>query len=380
MTIGQTEITASQIGSVIEANGAYESLMFLGGIGIGKTYAIKEAYPKLYAKLVQQVAEERGLTIEPDGFEFFERRAGEYDVLDYAGMPVPVDQGANKFQQKRAVSDLWPSASPDKKCWGVLFLDEFPQADRLKQTIMQRVFDEGRLGDWVVPGHPKSDPNCELGLVFIVLAGNRQSDRANSHGIGWQTANRLQQFIVVPYVPAWIPWAVTNDVHPAVIALVKYYPEYLYKVDPKQKSDLQACATPRSLVKLSDAVKREIPSAIEFQSYAGLVGEECARALLAMLDASRNVDFDAILHGDPSTAPIPDNPAHQYGVAAALIRYVDSETFPNVIKYLSRTGDGGFVSPELLVFAIDAIVEKHKHLCETPEFTDYVLKYKEFRA
>ena len=387
MAVGATEIATGKIREAIKYNGAYETLCFLGGIGIGKTAAVQEAYPELYPELVRQVAEARGITIEPEGFEFFERRAGEYDVLDYAGMPVPValDDGVKvgkpqAYLQKRAQSDLWPGAGQDKKVWGVLFLDEFPQADRIKQTVMQRAFDAGYIGDWVVPGHPKSDPNCERGLVFIVLAGNRQSDRANSHGIGWQTANRLLQYNVVSEPVGWMKWAIDHGVHPAVIALVKFYPEYLHKVDHKQKSDLQACPTPRSLVKLSDATYRDLPREIEFSTYAGLVGEECARAYLAMLDASRGVDFEAILRGDPMTAPIPGQAAHQYGVAAALTRYVEDDTFSNVISYLSRVGDGDFVSPELLVFAVEAIVQKHPHLCETPEFTAYALKYTEFRA
>ena len=244
---------------------------------------------------------------------------------------------------------------------------------------MQRAFDQGMVGDWIVPGHPKSDPDCERGLLFIVLAGNRQSDRANSHGVGWQTANRLLQFIVEPTAQDWIVWARANDVDPSVIALIKFYPEYVHKVDVKQKGELMAAPTPRSLVKLSDAVKRCLPRSIEFSTYAGLVGEECARSFLAMLDASREVDFEKALI-DPANAPIAGRPVYQYATAAALTRYVDDDNFANIVQYLSRVADGEFTSPELLVFAVDTIIARLPHLAETAVFTDYSIKWKEYRT
>jgi len=159
--------------------------------GVGKSHIINNDLLGRFAEIAQAIAKSRGIEIEPGTTQVWERRTGDYDLLDYAGLPY-VKDGV----QRRATSDIWPGVlvtakTKDGKVWGILFLDEFVQGGREKQTVQQRLFDEGRVGDYVLPGHAKADPNCELGLVLIVLAGNRQSDKANSVGMGTQTGSRV---------------------------------------------------------------------------------------------------------------------------------------------------------------------------------------------
>ena len=181
-------IKPSQLVEALCLTVPYSPAMIWGAPGVGKSQIIQGGIDKIFA------AAAKGRNV-PAGVKpvLFERRINDYDLLDFAGLPHIVDG-----VQKRALPDLWPGVGSDEPVYGILFWDEFTQGGREKQTVGQRVLDEGRVGDYVLPGHPKADPDCKLGLVVMVLAGNRQSDRANSHGMGTQTGSRLVHFTLAP--------------------------------------------------------------------------------------------------------------------------------------------------------------------------------------
>jgi len=343
--------------------------------GVGKSHIINNDLVNVYDKIATAVAKDRGIKLKSGEAQVWERRAGDYDLLDYAGLPY-VQDGI----QRRASPDIWPGVGVSGKVWGILFLDEFTQAGREKQTVMQRLFDEGRVGDYVLPGHHKSDPECKLGLVLIVLAGNRQSDRANSQGMGTQTGSRVIHIVLEPSVEDWIDWANRNDVDPTVVALVKQQPEYLFKLDPSQKTEVPTGSTPRTLVFLSNLVKQCPAPELEVQLYIGAVGEECARAYIALVHAARSIDVEEVLRGNPDGADIPSEVGHQFAAASLLIRRCNPDNFSNVVRYVERVGEGGFASPEIAVFVVEACKRRNALLAETKAYTDFCLKWADIRS
>jgi len=342
--------------------------------GVGKSHIINNDLVNVYDQIATAVAKDRGIKLKPGQAGVWERRAGDYDLLDYAGLPY-VEDGI----QRRASPDIWPGVGASGKVWGFLFLDEFTQAGREKQTVMQRLFDEGRVGDYVLPGHHKSDPNCERGLVLIVLAGNRQSDRANSHGMGTQTGSRVIHTVLEPSVSDWIDWADDNGVDPTVTALVRQCPEYLFKLDPSQKTEVPTGSTPRTLVYLSNLVKQCPPPELEVQLYIGAVGEECARAYISLVHAARSINVEEALT-NPEGADIPQEVGHQFAAASLLIRRANPDNFSNVVRYVERVGEGGFASPEIAVFVVEAIKRRTALVAETATYRDFCLKWADIRS
>ena len=336
-------------------------VMIWGAPGVGKSQIIQDSVEAIF----DAVASARGVEVPPQRLArlgaptLWERRINDYDLLDFAGLPHIVDN-----VQKRALPDIWPGVGSDTPAYGVLFLDEFPQGAREKQTAVQRLLDEGRIGDYVLPGHPKSDPDCKRGLVAVVLAGNRQSDRANSHGMGTQTGSRMVHFTLAP------------DVDPLVTAFVKQMPEYLYKLDPTAKSDTPTGPTPRTLEKLSKAVKRCPPAHVETAVYTGIVGEECARAFLALCHAARGVNVDEALTS-PDTCPVPTDTGLQFAAASLLIRRSNTENFDNIVKFVERDG---WSSPEIGVFVVEAIKRRIPLVAETATYRDFCLRWADIRS
>jgi len=349
--------------------------------GVGKSHIINNDLIGRFSEIAQAIAKSRGIEIEPGTPQVWERRTGDYDLLDYAGLPY-VHDGI----QRRATSDIWPGVvvvtgkTKDGKVWGILFLDEFTQGGREKQNVIQRLFDEGQVGDYKLPGHPKADPNCELGLVLIVLAGNRQSDRANSQGMGTQTGSRVIHTVLEPSVPDWIDWANGNDVDPTVTALVRQCPEYLFKLDPSQKTEVPTGSTPRTLVYLSNLVKQCPPPELEVQLYIGAVGEECARAYIALVHAARSIDVEEVLRGNPDGADIPQEVGHQFAAASLLIRRGNVDNFDSVVRYVERVGEGEFASPEIAVFVVEAIKRRTPLVAESAAYRDFCLRWADIRS
>ena len=367
MTDNFLSTTPKGLVPLLKATVGVAPVMIWGAPGIGKTQIIQDNISEIFAA----GAADRGVEV-PKGInvELYERRLNDYDILDFSGLPFN-DNGI----QRRAVPDIWPGAGSDAKVFGVLLLDEAPQAAREKQTVIQRLFDEGRSGGYVLPGHPKSDPNCDRGLVFIVLAGNRQSDRANSHGMGSQTGTRLIHVTLEADTSDWIDWANANGIDPTVVAFIRQQPEYLHKLDPKQTTG----ATPRGWTILSKIVGKALPSSIEMTAYSGVVGEEAARAYLALIHAARSINIDEALV-DPEGAEIPQEVGHQFATASLLIRRATTENFDNIVKYVERVGDGEFSTPEIAVFVVEAIKRRVPVLAETVTYRDFSLRWADIRS
>ena len=55
--------------------------------GVGKSHIINNDLVHRFAEIVQAIAKSRGIEIEPGTAQVWERRTGDYDLLDFAGLP-----------------------------------------------------------------------------------------------------------------------------------------------------------------------------------------------------------------------------------------------------------------------------------------------------
>jgi hypothetical protein len=382
------DIAPKLIGEFIDVNLPYRPVFFHGPPGIGKTQKIKEycSNPEAFKRIAEKHLRRRGIWGQhKDEIASIAEvrvddtlRLGNVDLLDLGGLPY-VEEGV----MKRAVPEFWLGVKEEGKVFGFLYLDEYTHAGREKQTAAQQLIDNGTSGNYRLPGHSVSDPDCELGLVFIIASGNRQSDKSNSHGMGNQTGTRFTHATVSPtsegFVEGWLEWAAGADVHPSVLAFIRQSPGDLFNLDPNQKEEHPTAATPRTWEAVSHIVKDNPPISIEFASYAGIVGEQAARSFVAILHAARSINVDEALV-DPANASIPAEIGHQFAAASLLIRRATIDNFDNVIEYVERIGDGEFSSPEIAVFVVDAIVRRQPVLAETSSYRDFTIRWSEISS
>ena len=113
--------------------------------------------------------------------------------------------------------------------------------------------------------------------------------------------------------------------------------------------------------------------------YSGLVGEEAARAYISIAHAARSISIGEALV-DPDNAPVPTEVGHQFAAASLLIRRATKDNFANIVTYLSRHGEGGWTSPEIMVFVVEAIKRRVPLVAETVTYRDWSLKWADIRS
>lgn len=391
-------ITAKDLPTVLEEHLPFANVFIHGPNGIGKTAVLSRCTRRVFKKvavkkLQHEVATgERDAAVVADVIKEIESldadqikladdvRIGNIDLLDLSGLPHVVDK-----RMKRAVGDFWPQPDPvtGKKIWVILYLDEFTQGGREKQTGTQQLTDTGRIGSYRLAGHKVSDPNCEDGLVLIVGSGNRQSDRANSHGMGMQTGTRWTHFTMMADLDAWLVWADSVNLNPLVCSFLKMMTvggeSYLFRLDPAQKHQHPTAPTPRTWERLAHVLDAGLSAKTERAGIEGIVGEEAAVAFIAVKHAAQSIDVEQALT-DPTNAAIPQDTGYQFAAASLLIRLANASNFANVITYLSRVGDGEFTSPEILVFVVEAIKRRQPELADTVAYRDFALQWADVRS
>ena len=328
------------------------SVFMWGKPGIGKT------------SIVYQVGKELN-------YDVYELRLGYHDPVDLRGIPVPIikmkDGTEVYLQQTTSVNkdDVLCGVTkwfiPDFLSFSdkptILFLDEMNQADRATQKVAQQLVLDHRLGDYKLPEN-----------VVVVAAGNSEEDRAFVQRMASPTLNRFFHYSVAADVDGWIDWAIMNDIHPIIIAFIKFKPDYLMQFDPK--SNNKAFPTPRTWEFVSDVLKNRMSIGL-FQTIVAAVGKGAAIAFKAFMDLYNDIpDINAIF-SDPVNTHIPDNPSVRFSLCILLARKATYKNLAAIKSYTVRMGR------EYCAYTVRYIQDLNIALRETPEFVAWGVEYSE---
>lgn len=243
----------------------------------------------------------------------------------------------------------------------VLFVDEANANAAAIQVPLMQLALKRRIGPHALPD------GCS-----VVLAGNRQGDRAAAQRMPTALANRLQHIDVEPELKAWLGWAASVALHPMVCAFLMLRgegttnrPGLLHQFDPS-KPEVRAFPSPRSWVQA--ARWADAPDHLRFGGIAGIVGEAAAAEFEGFVRVYRSLPPILSIISNPDTAAVPSDPSTQYAVAVALSRAANGANFANVLRYMSRVG-----REFEIVTATDAI-RRHPDLTDTPAFIHWAAR------
>lgn len=264
----------TEILEAVRASALAKSPLYIWGApGIGKTAIITAA-----AELL--------------GVELITLRANLLEPVDVLGLPTPADDGER-------VRWLKPEFLPKPGTRGLLFLDEFAQANQSTQCALMRLVDELPDG-WVV-----------------VAASNRTTDRA---GAGQVATHVLDRFTHVDFDVSredWQRWAMTAGIRPEIRAFIDFRPGLLFSFDAATRQKERAGCSPRSWHRASRILESASDS-VRHGLLAGTIGEGPAAEFIGFLRVFAECpNPDAILSA-PDTAAIPREPSALYAVCAAL--------------------------------------------------------------
>ena len=160
-------------------------------------------------------------------------------------LPIPTRNDDGTYSTHFAISELLPK----EPC--VLFLDEFSQSSPSCQCIIQQLLLEGSFMHYELPKG-----------TYVVLAGNRTQDNANSGEVLSTIANRCIMCEIKEDEQEFLEYAEEQNLHPVVIDYVRRYPGNLFGL---QDEEGHPCfTTPRSMERTSD---------IMYQYDKGIVSE-----------------------------------------------------------------------------------------------------------
>ena len=218
-------------------------LFLWGPPGIGKS------------EMVTQITQELG------GY-MIDLRLGQMDPTDIRGIP---------FYNKELGKMDWapPIDLPDEELASqypivVLFMDEMNSAAPAVQAAAYQLVLNRRIGKYHLPDN-----------VVMIAAGNRESDKGVTYRMPTPLANRFVHVEMRVDFPAWLEWAVQNQVHKDVVGYLSFAKQDLYDFDAKSSS--RAFATPRSWTFVSELLEDEdLDDVTATDLIAGTVGEGLA--------------------------------------------------------------------------------------------------------
>lgn len=250
-------------------------------------------------------------------------RANLMESIDFRGLPVPdVAAGMAKWLPPEAL----PNATRDGPA-GLLFLDELPQAaPSVFGACLQLVLDR-RVGEYVMPTR-----------WVPVAAGNRMADRAGGNRIGTALNNRFAHIEceIDPTAAEWSEWAASANLHPAVIAFLRFRPslQHVMPTNPDEK----AFPSPRAWERVSRVITT--PDGQRFRLVAGIVGTAAATELEGFIRIWRALPSIPAIVADPRGVKVPgsNEPGLAFAISAALARTAasDARTFGPILEYAGR--------------------------------------------
>ena len=169
----------------------------------------------------------------------------------------------------------------------------------MMQNVLLKVLDE-----WIIGEAELRDD------VSIVATGNRSWDRAHTEKLSAALGNRANIVHFEADADYWINWGINHNIHPLVLAWVKFDPNNLFSFDDKafMAGDF-AFPAPRSNERLSNLMhaKEQMDIALEVfrVTVCGAIGQARGIKFASFIRIQDQLpDLDAILEGRKQPHPL----------------------------------------------------------------------------
>lgn len=317
-----------------------EPLMIWGQPGGGKSFLLGTTAAQMNAHLVVVML-------------------GQYDTVDLRGLPdldgdVTTWRPASTLPFKDTSVD-WPTDRPI-----LLFFDEINGASKAVSGAAYQIILDRKLGDQEL-----------MDNVYIVAAGNRETDKGVTNRMPTPLANRFTHVELGLDVDAWTHnFAIPHNMPPEGIAFLQFRKALLTTFDPT-KAD-KAFATPRTWEKAFKYYMGDASRTLKMAAMAGAVGDGPMTEFWGFVDIWKDMIPIADIIANPMGVPLPEGEntmAMTYALATACSGEMSLETVKPLHMFLER------LKPEFVVMAWQLAIRRDGDLLTTDEFmkmaTDY---------
>ena len=328
----------------------------LSGPGLGKSSIVAQACGELAREITEPVGFVTFMlatisSVDVRGFLFPTKNpTGGVDSIFSTPPWMPVRGNLTVYHPDGSVSPRGTYDGPVPRV-GVLFLDEFGQAEDDVKKAAAELLLHGEVGTAALPADWR-----------VIAASNRMTDKSGVVRAMAFITNRRMEIMVDPLVAPWLEWA--NRQHPdhrphyLTLSFAQKNPDLVFR-DSVPANPGPFC-TPRTLC-MADAVLRAMRSPEDIQrnrlpldsiareACAGLMGAgETAQFYTHMKYADELPDISDI-EAAPMKAKLPAARDAQMVCGYMLAHHVTEKNAQAIVKYIERLGT------EMQVLAVRAI-------------------------
>lgn len=247
---------------------------------------------------------------------------------------------------------------------GIVFLDEFPQADQLTQKAVCSLILEKRVGAFRLPGN-----------WIVWAAGNRMADKAGVVKRLSMLQNRITTIETYLDYASWEPWA-NQHCHPLTITFAKRYPSIVF-IDAVPGEQGPFC-TARSLAQAdallmslrdSDMPIHQLPSdTVAMEIVAGTIGDAAATEFMTHIRIANDLPDIDIVAAKPETAKVPERADGQFIMASMLAHHVTKKNGDAFLTYMMR------LSEDVQVLFVRGATQRNAMILGTSKFSSWISK------
>jgi len=301
------KVNTVTLASVIKEH--YETkvpLMIYGAPGIGKSdiccqvaTKIAESQNKKYINWAETTNIEKLEMIKDPSkyFVFCDQRISQMDSTDLRGIPNMMNK-----DMLETIPMSWIIYFTQPEADGFIFFDEINLAAPVVAGSAYQIIHDRSISDRKLSKH-----------VFLIAAGNRQTDKAYTFDMPFPLRDRFDEYEVTPSIVEWSEWAY-GKVNNHIIAFLNWKELWLFRVNDK---GTDKSSTPRGWVRSSRMIgNREIISTDVEMLMGGSVGEAAAREFQAYVKYFKELDWNMIFKDPKSIAEFSSD--KMYAVAGGL--------------------------------------------------------------
>lgn len=283
------------------------------------------------------------------GIEIIDIRLSMLDPTDLKGFPI-ADQVKQVMRWLQA--DFLPH---DPKWKGILFFDEANAAPKSVEAPMYQLTLDRKLGDYHLPDG-----------AGIMLAGNRETDRAIANRQSSALSNRLVHIEYEVHLEDWLDWGVKNNkIDAPLMAFMRFRPALLHAFDANSK----AWPSPRTWMFANELMSSGLSHDTEFELLRGVVGEGAAGEFAAFMNVWRDLPKIEDIMKNPTKVKLCESPDAAYAISTSLAEHThDKNEFDKAFDYILR------MPMEYQVVYVRDTVRRDKPVEASKKFIDWSVK------
>lgn len=321
------------------ANQAVTGLVpFLWGApGLGKSAVVKKCAKDLEADLIDM-------------------RLSEHDASEIKGIDMPDEKTKTLHRFLPQFCDRIKENDKQNRRT-ILFFDEAMSGHPSTQPPLYKITLDRSIGDYKLPDN-----------VGVVLASNREEDRAIVNRMSSALGNRLAHINFELSIDDLTEWAVQNKTHTQILAFWRFRPEQVHRFDEHSKS----WPSPRSWDRVNHLLHSGLDHDTEFEAMKGIIGEGTAGEFAAFLSVYRDLPTFEQIMKKPLDVPIPHEMSACYALTLSLAERASKTVMDTLCKYVTR------MQVEFQVLFMRHALLMNRSCAEATEFHNWAVKNSNF--